>query len=84
MSIWQCEETRADRSVQPTEGAVEVTGAHYPTRPGTVTGMTTGPSDPTAATDGFEVSPETLNRVVPGLLVRWSIPFWPVAIREGG
>ena len=55
------EETRADRSVRPTEGAVEVTGAHDPTRPGTGTGTTTGPSDPTAATDGFEVGP-----VIPG------------------
>jgi hypothetical protein len=55
------EETRADRSVRPTEGAVEVTGDHDPTRPGTGIGTTTGPSDPTAATDGFEVGP-----VIPG------------------
>jgi WD40 repeat protein/tRNA A-37 threonylcarbamoyl transferase component Bud32 len=55
------EETRADRSVRPTEGAVEVTGDHDPTRPGTGTGTTTRPSDPTAATDGFEAGP-----VIPG------------------
>jgi hypothetical protein len=50
-------ETRADRSVRPTEGAVEFTGVHDPTRPGTSTGATTGTSDPTSAIDGFEVGP---------------------------
>jgi hypothetical protein len=55
------EETRADRSVRPTEGAVEVTGVNDPTRPGMGTGATTGLSDPAAATDGFEVRP-----VIPG------------------
>jgi WD40 repeat protein/tRNA A-37 threonylcarbamoyl transferase component Bud32 len=55
------EETLNDRSVQPAEGAVEVTQDHDPARPGTDAGRTTGQSDETAATDNFEVGP-----VIPG------------------
>jgi hypothetical protein len=55
------EETLVDRSMRPTEGAVEVTEAHDPTRPVAGTDTTTGPSDPTAASESFEVGP-----VIPG------------------
>src|SRR5262249_30850987 len=60
-SATAAEETRADHSARPREGAVEVTGVHGPTRPGMGPGATTGLSDPAAATDGFEVGP-----VIPG------------------
>ena len=55
------QETRAEHSVQLPEGAVELTGAHDSTRPGTGAGPTTGQSDATSATDSFEVGP-----VIPG------------------
>jgi serine/threonine-protein kinase len=55
------EETRADRSTRPTEGAVEVTRATDPSRPRTAASITTGPSTATSATDSFRVGP-----VIPG------------------